>query len=242
MTGRKTTAISRSDMAYRDLLADVRHPGCPVCRGADRSAWRLIDAILWEFVNDPTTRLKLRASHGFCREHMQMAARVASSQAAGLGIAILLEDFLFHVTQDAMGVVERPRSERRRDHEPVLSPHTGCTACASADLVARRYLQILAASLPDDEVGTAIREPQHGLCAPHLAQGFRLFPGRDDRRRLLEPYLLADQELRGELARFIRHHDYQHQDEPQTDGERSAWPRAVARLVGEPSPTRPPER
>jgi hypothetical protein len=244
MTKKVSTAVTKSDAGYLDLTADLLHPGCPVCRGADRAAWGLIDAILWEFVNDPGTRLNLRASHGLCRDHLYMAAGVASSQAGGLGMAILLEDFLAHIAEEASQLADDRRGSRRRrrQHDLALAPQGTCTACVSAGRVSYNYLRLLSMTEPDDDLGVAVAEPQRGLCVPHLARGLRWFRGADEGRRLLSHFLPGIEELRSELTGYVRKHDYQRRNEGMTEQERTAWPRAVARLVGAPPSSRPPRR
>lgn len=232
--------IARTEVGYRDLLADLRHPGCPACRGGNRAAWGLIDSILWESVNDPGTRIRLRASHGFCRDHFYMAAKVASSAAGGVGMAILVEDFLRQIESEAEMAVAGRSSKRRQG--TALTPTAGCMACGTAIRVSVNYLRLLARSELDDELGLAIRQPGRGICLPHLALGIRRTNDPADRRRLLAHFKHGSQELRGELSEFIRKHDYRYHDEEMTDAERDAWPRAVARLVGEPRPSRPPRR
>lgn len=234
--------IRATEMSYSDLLADLQHAGCPVCRGAGRSAWDLIDSILWESVTDRHTRLRLRASHGFCREHVYMAGSVASSQAAGLGMAILLDDFLTHVALEAAELASYSRRRRRRRDALPLAPHGTCIACVSEGRTTHAYLEILSFAEPPNEIAVGIRSPGHGLCVPHLTQGFRWFPDPDVRHRLLAHFLESNEPLRAELASYIGKHDYQRHDEGMTDGERTAWPRAIAKLVGAPRPTRPSRR
>jgi hypothetical protein len=71
------------EVGYHDLMADLKKAGCPVCHGAQRAAWKYLDGLLWEFVNDPGVRAGFRAARGFCREHSRMALVVASEQSAG---------------------------------------------------------------------------------------------------------------------------------------------------------------
>jgi hypothetical protein len=235
-------AVRTTEVGYHDLVADLKHPGCPVCRGADRSAWTLIDSILWESVNDAPTRLRMRASHGLCRDYLFLAASVASSQSAGVGMAILLKDFLQHIEEEATELAERPPKDRRERRRPALDPQGSCMACETSNRVAHNCLRLLAATEPDDDLGVALRDPGRGICIPHLVRGFRWFPTQNERRRLLAHFTHGNEELQGELAAYIRKHDYQHHHEVMTDGERSCWPRAIARLVGAPMPTRPLQR
>jgi len=236
---------AREPVGYHDLMRDLRHPGCPVCRGAGRAAWQHIDSILWEMVNDPGVRARLRGAHGFCREHALMALSVAREQAAALGMAIMYEDFLRHVREDAVRAVRsRARTSRRgRGRKTTgLDPHAGCPACESAARVADNYLRILAAAPADREVGQAARGDQRGLCFPHLRHGLESVTSLEGAEHLLELFLHGEADLRRDLAEFVRKHDYRFRSEGLSRGEKSSWARAVYRLVGDPLPRARPER
>lgn len=228
----------RDRVGYHDLLADLRRPGCPACHAANRAAWRYLDALLWEFVNDPETRARLRANHGFCRTHALMALSVASAQGASLGMAIIYEDILRHTAEELRAAA----APRRR--QPGSRPHAvrRCTACETAEQAAANALGVLAAAAEGSEPSRAIREPGRGLCLPHVSLGIRLHRDEVERARLAEAYLHGATELRAELAELIRKHDYRFRDEGITEEERASWVRAVHRIVGEPSPRRAPPR
>ena len=234
----------RDEVGYHDLLADLRKPGCPVCHGVNRAAWRYLDSLLWEFVNDPGVRHTLRASRGFCREHGLTALAVASHQAAGSGIAILYEDFLRHVRDEVIAAANRPHQGTRRGKRmPGIPRATGrCPACRSADFVVANYLKILSEADSDSAPGRAIRQPTRGLCLPHLAMGLRLARSDQAVRRLVDAYLHGEADLRADLVEFSRKQDYRFRDEGFTDEQASSWARAVYRLVSEPSPRTPPDR
>jgi hypothetical protein len=229
----------RERTGYHDLMADLRKAGCPACHGAHRSAWRYIDGLLWESVNDPGTRARLRASLGFCREHSLMAISVASAQSASLGMAILYEDLLRSAGR-ALAREARERSKRARGRRAVSRPR--CPACDSAEGHAANYLTILAVSDPDSEPGRAIGRHGHGLCLPHAMQGIAAAHTPAERDRLVEVFLRGADELRGELAEYARKTDYRFHHEGMSEAEASAWRRAVLRLVGEVRPRRRPER
>lgn len=225
--------------SYRDLLADLEKPGCPTCHGANRAAWRYIDGLLWESVNDPETRTRLRATHGFCRTHAFMALTIASQQGDSLGMAILYEDFLRNLREDVTMALQ-PR--RRRERTPSLQPSRACIICESANGTAGNYLAIVATAEEGSAPWTAIRRPGRGLCLPHLALGFRLHRSEHERARLANAFLHGEAELEANLKELIRKHDYRFRDEGITDDERASWVHAVRRVVGEPSPKRRPER
>lgn len=226
-------------VGYRDLLADLGRPGCPACHGANRAAWRYIDGLLWESVNDPETRARLRASHGFCRRHAFMALSIASQQGDSLGMAILYEDFLRNIRAEVLEVLG---PKRRRERATSLRPGQACIICESARGAAGNYLAILAAAEEGTEPWEAIRRPERGLCLPHLELGFRSHRSRAERGRLADAFLHGEAELRANLKELIRKHDYRFRDEGITDEERASWVRAVRRVVGEPRPSRQPSR
>ena len=242
MTLARRARTLRDEVGYHDLLADLRKPGCPSCHGGHRAAWRYLDSLLWEFVNDPEIRARLRTSIGFCREHSLMLLAVASNQAAGSGVAILYEDLLRHVREELISAVRGgSRNGRRRRSSPGRS-NRRCPACESADFVAINYARILAVAPEGSPPMEAIRRPSRGICLPHLELGLRHARSDAEARQLVELYLRAEEELRTDLTEFIRKQDYRFQSEGLTDAQASSWMRAVHRLVGESMPRKPPER
>jgi hypothetical protein len=227
-------------VGYHDLLADLYRPGCPMCHGANRSAWRYLDGLLWESVNDAGIRMGLRAAHGFCREHWMMALRVASAQSAGSGMAILTEDLLRHTLVDAEHhVASKSGSPRRRGS---LTTEAPCPACVGVHRTVSCYAQILATAEEGTAPFQALREPYRGICVPHLTIGLGYLRDPIERRRFVEIFRHGCEELGVELKEFSRKQDYRFRHEGLTDGEATSWRRAVYRLVGEPLPTREPPR
>jgi len=237
---------ARLPVGYHDLLRDLGQPGCPACLAAHRVAWRYLDSLLWEYVNDPDIRGRTRASHGFCRDHALMAIDVANEQAGALGMALLYEDFLRHLRDEvirAAGAIRPGRSRRGsalRIDLTHLRPHQACPACATGEQVARNYLRILATSTPDSEIGRAAWQLHRGVCLPHLVAGLGAARSREEADLLLDAYLRGEEELRGELKEYLRKQNWQHHDERPTPGEATAWRRAVYRVIGEPAPRKPP--
>jgi len=225
------------EAGYHDLLDDLRHPGCPVCLGANRAAWRYIDGLLWELVNDPGVRARLRESHGFCREHALLVLDIGLEQGNALGIAILYEDLLTHISQKAVcaprGRRENLLQSRRRPDPTRLAPRGDCPACETGRHVAANYLRILATADAASEIGRAARQESRGLCVSHLVHGLRLAPSPEHADRLLDIYLRGESELRTDLREFIRKQNWWHQEEP-FGQEVGAWKRAVYRVIGEP--------
>jgi uncharacterized protein DUF6062 len=212
-----------------------------MCHGAHRAAWRYLDALLWESVNDPGIRGQLRAAHGFCKEHWSMALDVASAQSAASGIGILAADLLQHVLLDAAGAVAGSGAGRRR-RQPAIAPEAPCPACVTAERTAAAYLEILAVAEDGSAPWEAVRQHGRRICVPHLAMGFRMHPGAVARRRLMDLFRRGVDELRRELHEFGRKHDYRYRHEGFTRAEATSWRRGVACLAGERLPSKEPAR
>jgi hypothetical protein len=242
----KTPRKLEAEVGYFDLVADLKKEGCPVCHGANRAAWRYLDSLLWEQVNDPETREKLRAGFGFCREHSMMAIAVAGQQSAGLGMAILYEDFLRSLDRRLGDAVRTRRGERSRRfragrRSPLPKP-APCRVCVNGRHVEEAYLRLLGTAPDDSPVTSGIRAPQRGLCLNHTLFGLSRARTDEQADRILACFTHGDRELREELKGFIRKQDYRFQHEGLTPGEASAWKRAVFRVVGEPMPRKQPQR
>ncbi len=225
---------------FFDLRRDLESPGCAVCRGENRTAWRYLDSLLWEYVTDAGVRWHLRSSHGFCRDHSFMAVAVAADQAGQLGMAILVEDFLAHVLGhiNAAGSASRTRPFilRRRGAraDPRFEPDRSCPACDGASRIAALYLGLLASEAPESEIGVAAMSELPSLCLPHLRLGLRLHDGEATRARLSELYTAGAELVRRDVQEFIRKRDWQSREEITTPEEGRAWSTGVRVLVGEP--------
>jgi len=229
----------RLPVGYHDLLRDLQEPGCPVCRGANEGARRYLDALLWEFVNDVSTRQRLRASHGICREHTVLALAVVSEQAGSMGVAILYGDFIAHVTDEIENLLgPSPTGSRLRRKHPRsfdgADPHLGCAACEAAHRVARNYLAILSSSDRESEIGAEARRDLRFLCLPHLRLGLEIAPDRTGAANLFEIYARGAHEAIRDLAQYVRKQDYRHRDEPR-GRETDSWIRAAYLMVGTPA-------
>ena len=232
-------------MSYYDLRDALGQPGCPVCRLTARDAERYLDGLLWESVNDPGVRDKLREAQGFCHAHAWQLDR----NGASLGVAILMHDVLGSV----LGAMEgtrfrgRPAAPVRRDQG---SPDRGPPAAATARLVARLrakaecpacvqvaqmeeiYLSTLQEHLLGEEGLLDAYKASAGLCLPHFRQILTYL--RDE--SVVSALVAAQRTLWGRLvehlSEFIRKNDTRFRDEPWGE-ESDAWLRALGALTGE---------
>lgn len=209
--------------AFHDLLEACAQPGCPICRLEGRSVERYIDNLFYESVNDIKTRDHLRASQGFCRDH----ARLALDRRLGdaLGFAILYHDSINNILRDLgqdTGTASTSIS--------ALNPRKKCPVCTYREEMERLFLRTLIAGLADPALTDAVRSSD-GLCVPHLRSAFQEVRGQGDYELLFAIHRAKLEDLRGELAEFIRKNDYRFTHEG-FGAEGDSWRRAVEKLTG----------
>jgi hypothetical protein len=241
--GEKVKSEARTTGFY-DLRDALAQPDCAVCRLTAESADRFLENLLWESVNDPSSRRRIRQAGGFCHQHAWMLVRTSAS----LGVAIITRDVLSSGLKTIEGAAFQPASawSLRRvraaldSGQPAaatselvarLEPQAVCPACAWVEKMESVYLGSLLDNLLGEDGLLAAYQSSDGLCLPH----FRRALARVRREAVFEALVNAQQiiweRLIGHLSEFIRKSDHRFQGEPWGE-ERDAWLRAVAALAG----------
>lgn len=195
---------------YEFLLAACGKPGCPFCRVTHDVEFRYLDQFFYSQVNDYNSRVRFRASNGFCREHAAMSMDELAGKS--LGLAILYEDLL-RIAQESL---EKGQNLARAKGK--------CQACALREETEGYLLADLDRYILQPDMQTALKASA-GLCFRHFAPAYDRLRG-EKRRQLLEVQLQTVQSLRSELAEFIRKNDYRFQAEG-FGAERDSWRRGV---------------
>src|SRR5215207_4078520 len=81
---------------YQQLQLALKKVGCPICQLGQQTGHGYLDGILWESVNDPSTREKLIGSLGFCGRHTRETLTFAGER---LGVAIIQRAVLKEVAR-----------------------------------------------------------------------------------------------------------------------------------------------
>jgi hypothetical protein len=229
---------------YDELLAALAEPGCAVCRLLDGSSDRLVDAILFEMVNDVGVREELNAARGYCRRHAALLVRTGSA----LGSATMMQGVLKMLirTLDANAIDAAGASRLRalarsvnsgmshpatRQLAADLSPQTACPLCANEVVVERQLIDTLLAQMTPGGELAAVYAASDGLCLPHFRNTVaRGLPGPN-----LSALLAAQRaiwvRLEAELEEFLRKSDHRFRHEP-FGGERDSWRRALSAVSG----------
>ncbi len=230
-----TAGDSVRSRAYHDLLEALSQEGCPLCRLGQCVAEQYLDRLLYENVNDPGLRERIRVARGLCHRHAWALTEIRGS---GLGIALIYRDVLHTVLQELArdaGDEKRFLSWSLSSSEGVaqadrLMPQGPCPACAQQEEMERIYLHALLRHLDDARLQTAFAGSS-GLCLSHLRQALRQAEDNAQRKALLDLQGAIWQQLLAELTEFIRKNDYRFRGEgfgPEGD----SWLRALASISG----------
>ena len=228
-------------VAYFELVDACKEDGCPVCFLVAKISLRSLDNLMWERVNDPSTRNDLVASQGFCNWHAWMILQVPHSQS---GTAILHEHLVREQTEILKRLERMHRAGRpwkrllRRLFSPFDRPtavsgrekKTPCPICAQVRSFEATYLWIGLEFMSDLDFQRSF-EGSFGLCIPHLYMAVSLHPDHPNLQALLNQQIAKMEALRGHLQEFIRKHDYRFRKEPIGD-EGTAWRRSIELLAG----------
>ncbi|HBR34114.1 MAG TPA: hypothetical protein DD734_05745 [Firmicutes bacterium] len=215
-------------MAVRDsvtynLEQALTEEGCPVCRCLTTMTRRYLENLLYEFVNDPRTRDRLRASAGFCREHAWTLQQMGDPLAHSIIYADLIDGFCQEL---------RKTTNASRRSIPIFHPEKAeaCPVCREETETEERYVVGLVKALHQKAFRQKYRQGG-SLCLPHFRAAYGRARDGEVQDLLVEVELDYLSHLSGELQEFIRKSDYRYAGElPGT--ERDAWIRAVQLWVG----------
>ena len=218
-----------------EIVTALAQPGCAFCRLLDDIADRLIDAILFESVNDVKVREELNAARGLCRRHAPLLVRTGSA----LGTATMMQGVLKVLLRQLDSGEAASGSRLRgllggaggsRTLAATLSPQTPCPVCAQEATFGGHYADTLLRQARPGSTLLAAYEASDGLCLPHFRDVLA-------RAGAAPTPLVAAQRaiwsrLNDELEEFLRKSDYRFQKEP-FGAERDSWQRALSAISGQ---------
>ena len=221
---------------YFELVDAQRLAGCSVCRLVHHTTDRYLDSLLYESVLDPELREKLKRSHGFCSEHVEM---LRNKPGRSLGTALIYETLLRRVVE----VMEEGRLEAGSLRDRIrgagshgrglggrLSPDLPCPACLIKERATQDNLELLIAFMDDEKLYEAYIEGE-GLCLPHLAWAVGLVSDEVILQRLLQPQIARYRLLLDDLAEYIRKSDHRFKHE-KLGPEGDVWLRVMNAVTG----------
>ena len=224
-----------------ELLAALAQPGCAFCRLLDGHADRLIDAILFEMVNDVKVRDELNAARGLCRRHAPLLVRTGSALGAATMMQGVIKVLLRQMDSGEATTASRLRALWRRAEgdapaadslSAALAPQSPCPVCASEATYTGQYAQTLLRQATPGSAALAAYEASDGLCLPHFGDLLAVAAPGPAPARLVAAQRAIWSRLNDELEEFLRKSDYRFQKEP-FGAERDSWQRAISALSGQ---------
>ncbi|MEN2983418.1 MAG: DUF6062 family protein [Dictyoglomaceae bacterium] len=125
--------------------------GCPLCFLINKSLWKIEDNFLYELVNDPQIREKIRKGNGFCAEHTVQLLNFKDS----LGISIILDDLIRNVIIPSLS-------------KKTLPEKINCFICEKEEEILNIYLSVLPELLTNEKSFNLWRKFAYSFCFPHL--------------------------------------------------------------------------
>ena len=241
-----------------ELRGAFRHPGCPICRVKQVTADRYILRLLWENVNDFTTRLHLVRGLGFCPEHTWQVYHTEVDQFGdGLGISIIYEHLTRLIVGGLLGFeaslpvstpehrhwwqrgwvrlrawLRRPSPSRSAPQRDDLVPSEECRVCFHARTTEQNDIEWLVQGCADMGFRNKYAASD-GLCLTHLRQALERAARYDPdvARFLADDAAKRMSELVTDLSEYGRKHGWQYRHEVKTDGEQDS-PRRASQFFG----------
>ncbi|MCX7845715.1 MAG: DUF6062 family protein [Dictyoglomaceae bacterium] len=125
--------------------------GCPLCFLINKNLWKMEDNFLYELVNDPQIRERIRKGNGFCQEHALQLLNFKDT----LGISIIFEDLIKNIVIPSLLKKNLPEE-------------TNCFLCEKEEDLLNLYLSTLPNVLMDEKSFILWKEVAYSFCLPHL--------------------------------------------------------------------------
>jgi len=222
---------------YFELVDAQSQAGCPICRLIYKATNRYLDSILWEAVLDPEVRAKLKRSHGFCAEHVEM---LSNKSGRALGIALIYRDTIRAIANTAergqytkgASLVSKFLGKGQNELGLVkkLSSDEPCPACGIAHKAESNYLDLLIVHLDDEKLYDAYAQGE-GLCLAHFIGAIERVEDKESLHRLIRPQVARYRLMLTDLDEFIRKRDHRFRHE-KYGKEGDVWLRAMNAIVG----------
>lgn len=244
--------MNQFGLAMIYLKEALRQPGCPICRCCIEHEERYLRHLLWENVNDLSTRARLVQSLGFCARHAQWMLRVEQEDLGmTLGNTIIYESLIHLLSLKVHDVSLLVAEQRARSdwiyrlfgwlglnppdwpskRQGLLAAQKICRVCELSHEMAKHYGNVLVEMMSYEEFQDLYRQSD-GICLPHLRvilQNVPLCSGLEHLLGITEERL---KKLDHDLGELGRKYGVQYQGETVSTDEALSVERAIAFLTG----------
>ncbi len=213
---KKTKENPAKFLGYMKLTDAFKKEGCAICRRINEATFNYVDSLLYENVNDPATREKLKASLGLCVKHSELLFKIGDV----LGTAIIYKDILNVFLND---LTNKPfNSFMKKD---------SCPVCIKEVEQTDSNIKIFIDFQKDNEFINEFNSSD-GLCAVHLQKLIERVDSPEYKKYLISFHVKKLNALIKNLDELIRKFDYRFTQEEITTNESGSWKRAVEFISG----------
>ncbi len=229
---------------HEEIKKALHEPGCAFCRMRDKTAVSYVDAILFELVNDPQSRILFNQARGYCHKHMGLLLQEGHAP----GAAILMDGLmktLLRILQNNPNAKTKPsqlnkllQQVKLANRESLklllaeLEQEIPCPICTHIKDLENKYTHTLLKHFTGEYDLSEDFRQSDGLCLPHLRLVLSQAGLGENIRLLLEIQETIWQDLEDHLAEFIRKCDHNARDEHITDTESISRMKAMTLIAG----------
>lgn len=204
------------DIVYHALKDCMEGGACPICAQTETNLRGTMRSVLYESMTDVEIRETIKSARGFCRHHSNLFLE----QGDALNHAIVYGDALRSALQDVVNGDYKYYEDRQ-----------SCYFCDMAKEAEAAYTKACWDALHEEAFFEAYK--QGGLlCMVHLHAMEQASEqeknGEEFYLKLAQATIDKYQVMIKELDEIIRKSDYRNLSEEWTDGEKTAWRRAVS--------------
>ncbi len=212
-----------SGIVYVSIVDAVEGHGCPICRLLVRAEEELMKSILYEQVNDPHTRERIRESLGFCPYHTWMISDIISRELGidGLGASIIYLDILFTYMNNMNNLTR----STLRDY------NNKCIICEYLGEFEDIYLSEFVKCLSNGGLLGKYRKSEAVLYHKRFSLIYGSIDDEELRTKLYAIQIGKIRKIIMELQEYIRKQDYRVTEEV-SPNEARAWRKAIEIIKG----------
>ena len=222
---------------YFNLLDALKEKGCPVCNLVQKTIHMSMDSFLYELVNDPSVRKKIRKSLGFCNTHAWQLQKFGD----GFGLSIIYNELLGILNdrisstdskKDAINIkaLLKELAVGRTKANYQEKSKAFCPVCNDLRDCEKRYITAFIEGFSEAEFRVAFGG-SFGLCLPHIVSVLATCKDEKFIKELLKIESEKICNLRKELDEFERKHDYRFSKEGFGE-EGDSWIRSIEKMTG----------
>ena len=223
-TGRPGKVISKS---FTELLDTFKNDGCPICNLNFLNIDSYFSSILYECVNDPTVRKKLRNSFGYCRDHSAQFIQFVEKSYNRFGASIIIAD----VTAEIIKELDRLSKLSFKELKKITSVKHMCPACIYQEIHEHIYYFEILNNLENEDFFNKFLKSD-GLCQAHLLDLIKIIKDPLKRFKIIENQKLKLSILIKDMNAFVKKHSGQNSQKITSD-EACAFKKAIRHMMGD---------